>query len=182
MQEEFCCFLQKVQCFFGVNRDDRKETREFLNEPFLFAEICSKLLSDTMDVWNIQYPGVIRMALWCLIGFLTAFGIGCAAVVLAGWFLYRGASGEVVCFGTPEERLILASALAWLRRIGLLRCRILVLSEDLLPAEQWVLSEKEIDLIHRENLSRCWIGAKKDDRTGNGYPAGNDQCGDIPEL
>ena len=137
---------------FGRNRHEQKENSEFLNERFLFHGICSKLLSDTMDAWNIYYSGVIRMGLWCLVGFLTAFGIGCAAVVLALWFLYRGASGEVVCFGTPEDRIILASALAHLRKIGLLRCRILVLSENLLPVECWVLSDREIELIDREKL------------------------------
>lgn len=178
----FSCFAQNVHCFSKRIWDDRKESCEFLNELFLFRGICSKLLSDTMDVWNIQYSGVIRMGLWCLVGFLTAFGIGCAAVVLALWFFYRGASGEVVCFGTPEDRIILASALAHLRKIGLLRCRILVLSENLLPVECWVLSDSEIELIDREQLARCWIGAEKNDGTGNGYPAGHDLCSDLPEL
>ena len=105
-----------------------------------------------MDVWSIQYSGVIRMGLWCLVGFLTAFGIVCAVVVLALWFFYRGASGEVVCFGRPEDRIILASALAQLRKIGLVRCRILVLTENLLPVECWALSDREIELIDREKL------------------------------
>lgn len=105
-----------------------------------------------MDAWNIYYSGVIRMGLWCLVGFLTAFGIVCAVVVLALWFFYRGASGGVVCFGRPEDRIILASALAQLRKIGLVRCRILVLTENLLPVECWALSDREIELIDREKL------------------------------
>lgn len=113
------------------------------------------------------------MLLWCLMGFLAAFGAGCMALVLAGFFLYRGVSGEVLCFGKLNDRIVLAHALAWLKGIGILQCKILVLSEDLREADCCELDKKGITLIDREGFARSWIGAENDG-TGNGDTPGDD--------
>ncbi len=71
-----------------------------------------------------------RMEWWIVSGVLSAFGIVCLLAVLKGWLFSRHCDGRLVCFGTPEEKALMAMQLYRLRAMGLLHCKIFVSGEE----------------------------------------------------
>jgi len=66
------------------------------------------------------------MEWWIVSGVLSAFGIVCLLAVLKGWLFSRHCDGKLVCFGTPEEKTLMAMQLYRLKAMGLLDCKIFV--------------------------------------------------------
>lgn len=71
-----------------------------------------------------------RMEWWIVSGVLSAFGIVCLLAVLKGWLFSRHCDGRLVCFGTPEEKTLMAMQLYRLKAMGLLHCAIFVSGEE----------------------------------------------------
>ena len=68
------------------------------------------------------------MAIYILLGLLAAIGALSVLWVFFGILLPGGKGGAVVCLGWPEEALL--GRYRWLRELGLVRCPLIVITED----------------------------------------------------
>lgn len=119
------------------------------------------------------------MAWYCLFGALAAFGALCGLWAVFGVLLSGGIGGAVVCLetaaGTEDPFL---RRCRWLRRAGLLRCPILVVTE--MPQR---LIDEETEICGPEALfSRLELERNRIDGTGNGNSSGHHRRGGVPEL
>lgn len=98
------------------------------------------------------------MAGYVLIGALAAFGLMCAVWILWGLFLPDG--GEELLIYDGGDTRVFAQRYLWLREMGLLRCRLLVLSPE--ESDREWLEAQGIEICSREALpTRLGIGAEE---------------------
>lgn len=110
-----------------------------------------------------------------VVGTLAAFGTLCACWVLLGWFLPAGEGSALVCWGSPDERILWR--FQWLRETGLLHLPLLIVAEEMENTYPGT------EIISREQLlSRLEQERNRFNGTGNGDLTGHNQCRGISEL
>ena len=108
-----------------------------------------------------------------VLGTLAAFGLFSALWALLGWLLPGGKGCALVCVGMPDEGILTRSK--WLHSLGLLRCPLVVVSEERQPLHP------EIEICSREELVPR-LERERNHGTGIGDPPGrNQRCG-VSEL
>lgn len=121
------------------------------------------------------------MAWLICVGGLAALGLFGVMWCLFGWLLPK-TGGVMLCRGEEETRTLVRRYL-WLRGLGLLECRVIVLDWDMAPQERLWMEEHGIEICSREELPfRLGIGAKESHGTGNGDPPGRSQRSGVSEL
>ena len=107
-------------------------------------------------------------------GALAAWGVLCALWAALGWLLPDGKGCALVCVGRPDIGIL--SRWKWLRGLGLLRCPLIAVTEDL-------LEDSETEQCSREDLlARLEMERNRFNGTGNGNHPGRHQRRGISEL
>lgn len=110
------------------------------------------------------------MGFFILCGFLCAYGLLCALAAGYGFIHYRR---KVLFAGPPGSE----AALRWLKRTGLLPCKIYLLEDD----EVWAqVRNHSKELFYRELDTRIQTGAEEIGGTGDS--TGHHQRGGLSEL
>ncbi len=115
------------------------------------------------------------MVFW---GAAAAFGLISVIWTLVGWLLPDGKGAAVVCWGQPDEGILIR--VKWLQSLGLLRCPLLVVTDT---EPFYYINKSTIEYCRGEELlsrleqERIWV-----DGTGNGDSSGNHSGGGLPEL
>ena len=111
-----------------------------------------------MNSISINYPEVIRVAWYVVVGMLAAFGAFCALWTILGWLFPGGNGCVIVCVGEPGVPMIVLTDEPGREYPGMENCS----WAELLPRLEW----------ERNRF----------DGTGNGDYSGRDQCRGISEL
>ena len=99
------------------------------------------------------------MAGYVIVGMLAAFGLLCAVWFLWGLFTLEGETGTILWLGGDVHSF--AQRYIWLREMGFVRGRLVIVAEDLSAQERQWLEAQEIELCSREALAqRLGIGAE----------------------
>lgn len=104
------------------------------------------------------------MVWYFVIGTLAAFGALCVLWVLFGALLPFSGSGVLFCLCRQEESRHIARRYRWLRDLGLVKSRLIFLTE---PDSANTILQQEWEKING---------------TGIGDSAGHGQCSDLSEL
>ena len=104
------------------------------------------------------------MLWYVIIGTLAAFGGLCAAWVVLGGLLPDVDGGLIVWFCEPEQTEAVAKRCRWLRELGLVRSKIVIIGDTQAVKEKL---EQELERI---------------DAAGNGDPPGHHRSGGVSEL
>ena len=117
------------------------------------------------------------MAGYVWIGVLAAFGLLSVLWAVLGWLLPGGRGCAVVCVDAPDEGIL--SRYCWLRDLGLLRCPLLILSEQ----EGEYRHIQGLETVSPEELiSRLKEERYGNDGTGNGDSSGRCRRRGVSEL
>lgn len=128
-----------------------------------------------MNCGAIQYPEVMAVLWYVILGMLASYGLLCALWALFGWILPDGEGCALCCVGMPEEGTL--RRYRWLKNMGLLKVPLLVIAEEAQPV--W----EETEICSREELlSRLERERKKADGTGTGDSPGRSQRCGVSEL
>ena len=109
-----------------------------------------------------------------LFGTLAAIGAWSILWAALGWLLPAGQGSALVCYGVPDTGIV--SRWKWLNGIGLLRCPLIAVTEEVFPEEETERCSGE------ELLSRLETERKRFNGTGNGNPPGHHRCRGLSEL
>ena len=115
------------------------------------------------------------MAGYILVGCLAAFGALSALWAVLGWLLPQEKGLCMVCLEEADVGTV--SRVRWLWGLGLLRCPLLVVTEE---GQLGVRMDGTEICRPGDLLSR--LEREKTDGTGNGDPSGHHQCRGISEL
>jgi len=110
-----------------------------------------------------------------LLGTLAAFGALSLLWALFGWLLPAASGCAVVFYGAAEGEIF--TVFKWLRSLGLLKCPVLVVTEEALsglPDVEYCTGEELLPRL-KEERNRYY-------GTGTADPAGHSQCRGISEL
>ncbi len=105
--------------------------------------------------------GEVKTMLWYVcMGVLAAFGLLCAIWVILGLFLPRAGTVAILCDGTEKT---LVRRYFWLRELGLIRCRLILLDSRLPAAFRQQIMEKCKDI---EFLTLAqWLDRRNEERS-----------------
>ncbi len=91
---------------------------------------------------GISYPEVEWMGWYLLVGALAAFGSLCALWALLGWLLPGGRGLTAVCFCGPGlGQLPALRRWCWLRDLGLIRGKLLIVDCGISEKERKILAQ-----------------------------------------
>lgn len=124
---------------------------------------------------RIQWPEVVSVIGYIVLGTLAAFGLLSALWAALGWLLPGGKGCALVCVGIPDEEVL--TRFEWLRSLGFLTVPLLVVAET----ERCPWPGTEI-CSREELLPRLERERKRVDGTGNGDPPGRHQRRGVSEL
>ena len=113
---------------------------------------------------RISYGEVVFVVWYVIVGTLAAFGALCVLWVLFGFLLPGCGGGVIFCLSREENARHIFRRYRWLRDLGLVRSRLVILTDP----------ETAAEVIQRE-----W---EKFDGPGTGNPPRHHQRGGVSEL
>ena len=112
------------------------------------------------------------MGWYVIMGTLAAFGLLSVLWAVVGWLLPSGRGCVLVCYGLPDIGIV--SRWKWLRSLGLLRCPLIAVTEEICEETENCAGEH---LLARLEMERNQVHG-----TGNGDPSGCCQRRSLSEL